>query len=168
MDKNDRYDSLIQYYAGLNDLDWLLVKAQIRAESNFDPDAKSWCNALGLSQFMRATWEEWKDGKVGISEIVDTNYSRTNPEHSIRAMCAYISWIYKYMDKNIKPMFEDTIYKNIKNNLMFASYNWGVGSVRKEIKKISWFVVAKLPKETQDYIKRIDEYYQEYKNSFTK
>lgn len=51
MEAQDRYDSLIKYYAEIYNVDWQLIKAQIKAESNFVPDAKSWCNAKGLSQF---------------------------------------------------------------------------------------------------------------------
>ena len=59
MKKDDRYDSLIKFYAeeaGFNGKDWLRFKAQIRAESNFDPDVISPVGAKGLAQFMDATW----------------------------------------------------------------------------------------------------------------
>ena len=62
----DKYDGLFKKYGAANNIDWLLLKAQVKAESNFNPNAKSPVGALGLAQFMKATWLEWQDGTPGI------------------------------------------------------------------------------------------------------
>ncbi len=58
MNAEDRYDSLFQFYAGQKAIDWLLLKAQVKRESAFDPNARSPVGAVGLAQFMPATWDE--------------------------------------------------------------------------------------------------------------
>ena len=82
MDRNDRYDSLIKYYATANELSWRLIKKLIEVESSFRPDAVSPVGAVGLAQFMPRTWTEWGNG------------FRKNPEESIRACCLYLKWLY--------------------------------------------------------------------------
>lgn len=146
----NKYDDLFKKYAKANNIDWLLLKAQVKAESNFNPNAKSPVGALGLAQFMRATWEEWKDGTAGI-QATKMLYDRTNPEHSIRAQSAYMAWLLKQAGGNI--------------DVALAMYNWGIGNVKKIIKKTGSFENAFpfLPKETRDYVSRISRFYKEYK-----
>lgn len=53
MKAEDRYDSLFRYYASEHDHDWLMLKAQVKAESAFN--AKAWnrrSGARGLAQFI--------------------------------------------------------------------------------------------------------------------
>lgn len=90
MKADDRYNSLLQYYVEREranqgaeaatwpaDL-WLLVKAQIRAESNFNPSVGSPMGAVGLMQLMPETAIE-----IGVRD-------RTNPEQSIRGGVEYL------------------------------------------------------------------------------
>jgi membrane-bound lytic murein transglycosylase F len=58
MKDENRFDDLIKKYATLHRLPWLLIKAQIWAESNFDPNAVSPCGAKGLMQLMPGTARE--------------------------------------------------------------------------------------------------------------
>lgn len=66
MTAEDRYDSLIAYYFdrtahryGFDEgVDWHLVKAQVRQESAFNPEAVSPVGARGLLQIMPGTWGE--------------------------------------------------------------------------------------------------------------
>ncbi len=153
MEAQDRYDSLIKYYAEIYNVDWQLIKAQIKAESNFVPDAKSWCNAKGLSQFMEKTWEEWADGTPGIQKI---NLPSTvlldprDPEDAIKAQCAFMAYL----------------LKNFKNNVLLslAAYNWGMGKINNLLKTIKpEQIITHLPKETSDYVARITKFFNEYK-----
>jgi soluble lytic murein transglycosylase len=162
LNKQDRYDSLIQYYSEEYGLDWLKVKAQIKAESAFDPDAISLAKAIGLAQFMRGTWEEWKDGKVGISDIVGEDYSRNNPEHSIRSMCAYLNWLTKYYHKVLENLITRPTAVD-ESHIVLASYNWGIGAVKKHIKQYGYLNRKFIPEETNKYIDRIEEFYLNYK-----
>src|SRR5690625_1610080 len=82
MTADDRYDSLIQFYAMREGLDWRLVKRLIAVESTFRPAAVSPAGAVGLAQFMPSTWSEWGKGR------------RDNPEASIDACTRYLKWLY--------------------------------------------------------------------------
>jgi len=138
MRAEDRYDSLIRYYAekvGLES-DWLQLKAQIKAESEFNPKAVSAVGAMGLGQFMKATWGEW--GKGG---------DAFNPEHNIDAQARYMKWL---------------LGRVTNWDCAFAAYNWGIGNVLKVWQDPYW--KTKLPLETKNYLVRIDTFYQEYKH----
>jgi len=150
MRPEDRYDSLIQFYADVAGLSehWLYLKAQIKAESNFDPDAVSRVGAKGLSQFMDRTWEEWKDGTPGVQGFPITKRGLLNPhdpEDVIRAQVMYMKWLLRQFDNDWEKSW--------------AAYNWGIGRV-KRITTIDW--KALLPQETKDYIRRITEYSNAY------
>jgi soluble lytic murein transglycosylase len=155
MRPDDRYDSLIRYYAQQNNLDWLMVKAQIKQESLFDPNARSAVGALGLMQFMPLTWKEWQDGNPGIQEILPTLkgllIDPRDPEDSIQAGTAYMRWLLVRFDQDIGHAL--------------AAYNWGIGNMKKLLARVGddpW--MSELPAETQKYIRKINEYYVEYQH----
>ena len=146
MTARDRYDSLFKYYGDLFGADWIYLKAQARAESDLNPNAKSPVGALGLAQFMPKTWAEWKDGTPGIQEIAkDVLDDPRNPENAIMAQAAYFANLAKHYKNNYR--------------LVFAAYNWGMGHLDKLIAQEGTDVfenlVARLPQETKDYVKRI-------------
>ncbi|MCA9748065.1 MAG: lytic transglycosylase domain-containing protein, partial [Romboutsia sp.] len=62
--------------------------AQQYQESRFKHDAKSYMGAVGVAQFMPATWN-W----VKKQEAIPQNASRTNPEHSIIAQKYYMDYL---------------------------------------------------------------------------
>jgi soluble lytic murein transglycosylase-like protein len=132
----NKYDELFQKYAG--NIDWLLLKAQVKQESRFNPKAVSKAGAKGLAQFMPATWNEWGKGDV------------FNPEASISAQARYMAWLIKYYKGDI--------------NKALAGYNYGIGNVNKKLNIEPDFSKALLlmPKETQHYVKVINQYYNEY------
>lgn len=153
MKVENRYDSLIQYYAELNQFtgqDWLRFKAQIKAESNFDPNAKSSVGALGLMQFMPATWAEWQDGTPGLQEqvaklqLVDPR----DPEDAISSGIVYMKWLLRRL----------TTWERA-----WAGYNWGIGRVLKLPDNVPWKTL--LPVETRNYIFKIDGFYEQYRKS---
>jgi soluble lytic murein transglycosylase-like protein len=134
MKQEDRYDSLFIWYANENDItDWKLLKAQVKAESAFDPLALSMAGASGLAQFMPNTFREWSD-KAGIH--MPNPY---NPEHAIACQSMYMRWL---MDQ-----FPGDIDKAL------AAYNFGIGNVK---------LHRPYPKETTDYVARIKQYRSEY------
>lgn len=148
MKKEDRYDSLFMFYGELYKIDWKLLKAQVKAESNFDPDAVSKAGAKGLAQFLKFTFEEHKDGKPGFSNL---KYPMDNklidprdPEDSILAQASFMSQLLN-------------IYKGDITKAL-AAYNWGMGNLSK------WMKVAgkRLPVETEEYIKRVLQFFKEY------
>lgn len=112
MQPQDRYDSLIQYYAENHGLDPRLIKRQIEAESSFNPRAVSPAGAMGLMQFMPATWEEWGEGGDPF-----------NPEESIKAGCRYMRYLYDRFPEIPDP---DERYR-----FALAAYNAGIGNINK-------------------------------------
>ena len=114
MNPDDRYDSLIRFYGDQVGYDWLLLKAQIKAESNFNPHAVSRAGAEGLAQFMDATWREWEDGTPGI-QPEPQEYSPFDPEDCIRAQVHYMKWLLDFCGGDIE--------------YALAAYNWGIGVV---------------------------------------
>lgn len=137
----DRYDSLFQWYAQQYKVDWLLIKAQAKAESALNPDAVNpWSGARGLAQFMERTWEEWKDGTAGIQETPPgRSLRRDDPEDAIRSMCAYMAWLLRVLNNSIVRAL--------------AAYNFGIGRV---MRGDPW------PAETREYVERIQRFHKAY------
>lgn len=140
MNPTTRYDSLFQYYGFLAGVDWRLLKAQALAESGLNPDAKSRVGALGLAQFMPATWAElvMRKGWIAPQTLVDPR----DPEDAIRAQSVYMAWLLKETG-------------NVE--LALASYNWGVGRVRRAYLDhgLTWGMVPGIPKETLEYVNKV-------------
>jgi soluble lytic murein transglycosylase-like protein len=109
--RNFKYTSLqnnIENYIGkhskINDLDPSLVRAVIRAESNYNPEAVSPAGARGLMQLMPST-----ASSLGVQDIMD-------PEENIAGGTAYL--------KSMIDMFGSV-------KLGLAAYNAGPGAVEK-------------------------------------
>lgn len=139
MKPTERYDSLFRYLSELYGFaggEWLRFKAQVAAESNFNPEAVSSVGAKGLAQFMSPTWKEWGKGR----DIY-------NPEANIDAQIRYMKWL---LDR-------------VTNwDCAYAAYNWGIGNILRVWQDPYW--KAKLPLETKNYLVHIDKFYEEYKH----
>ena len=136
MKRDDRYDSLFHWYAEQNDMDWLILKSQVKAESNFDPMARSLAGAMGLAQFMQPTFMEWSN------RLLIHSASPYNPEHAIQCQSAYMRWLLDQFAGNM--------------DRALGAYNFGVG---REQRRTQW------PQETVNYVARIKIYYSEYQGA---
>lgn len=129
----DRYDSLFKWYGLREVIDWRLLKAQVKAESAFNPKAHSPVGAEGLAQFMPATFAEW-------SRKLQLRHPDANdPEDSIACQAAYMRWLLDKLERDTERAL--------------AAYNFGIGH---ELRHDQW------PQETQDYVVRVLAYYQQY------
>lgn len=138
MRDDERYDSLIRFYAERYGRDPRQVKRQIRVESAFDPNARSSAGCVGLAQFGALTWSQWWDGDADLESppsSVEQKFERTNPELSIRNSCAYM--------RALERRFGSLI-------VALAAYNWGPGNVARWAADALGIEV--LPRETRDYI----------------
>lgn len=102
-----QYEGYVETYANKYDVDPLLILAIIKAESNFDPNAKSKSGAMGLMQLMESTAKE-------IAKKLEENFQEINlyePQTSIQIGTYYFSILLKQYHGNI--------------GLALASYNAG-------------------------------------------
>ena len=126
--------------------DWHWFKAQAIAESNLKPDAESWVGARGIMQIMPPTFEEIQ-GKNPHFTNIDT------PRWNIAAGIYYNKMLYRQWKGNLP--------EQQKLFLAFASYNAGLGNIRKAYKRSPppikrWEDIAqRAPAETRGYVKRI-------------
>ena len=148
MKAEDRYDSLLRYYAGRAGLDWRYAKAQMLQESAANPTAVSPVGARGLFQFMRNTWREWWDGTPGIQAEPPAG-SIDNPELQIQRRCDYMKWL-------LAELGGDLVRAT-------AAYNWGIGNQRAGEQRYGALWLTHAPKETRDYVERIARRFAEYR-----
>lgn len=119
-----------------------LVKAVIRQESKGDSKAESSKGAQGLMQIMPATAKEIAS-EMGLKDydIFDRETNQKMGEYYLKKML-------KAFDGDVK--------------LALAAYNWGIGNVKKAMKKHgdSWEAIKeKAPQETKAYVRNITKNY---------
>ena len=140
MELRDRYDSLFRWANRDNKVDWRYAKAQAMAESAMNPRATSHVGARGLTQFMPETWDEVMADKP----FADPD----NPEDSAEAQAKYMRRLLHYFDGDLRKAT--------------AAYNAGPGRVAKLIQKHGDFWLEYAPKETREYVPRIEKLYEQF------
>jgi len=127
------YSNLINRYAQQFGVSPDLVARVIRAESSFNPRARSHAGAMGLMQLMPATARQ-----MGVTNPWD-------PEQNIRGGTRYLAEQLRRWNGNVA--------------LALASYNAGPANVQRwvrQAKTTDWRVVKRYAfKETRDYVDKI-------------
>lgn len=143
-----KYDHYFQKYSkryfGLR-YDWTWFKAQAIAESRLNPNARSPVGARGLMQIMPRTFGEIRRANPHFDDI-------RNPKWNIAAGIYYDRYLYDRWTR-----FKDShrLY------LTFASYNAGLGGIRRALRKArkpvqGWHhVEPHAPAQTRHYLRRI-------------
>ena len=147
------YSNYVEKYSKEYEVDKYLIYAIIKAESNFNEDAKSSKGAKGLMQLMYSTA---KETAKSIDITIDEK-SIMEPETNIQIGTKYIS---KLLQK----------YNNIE--LALAAYNAGSGNVDSWINsntlKADGSDAENIPyKETNNYVRKIMRDYEIYKRLYT-
>jgi len=114
-------------------LDPYFIAGVIQQESNFNPRAVGpmtrYGTAKGLMQFIDPTWEDWGEG------------SPFDARKNILAGARYLKWL-----------MNQTGGDKAKT---LAAYNFGIGNVRRQEKKLGINWASGLPRETDEYVKQI-------------
>lgn len=148
------YTEYVEKYSQEYNVDENLVYAVIKAESNFNSDAISSKNAVGLMQLMEST-------AIEISKKVDLQYTSEELKEKLLEPEININIGTKYLSILLQK------YENIE--LSIAAYNAGIGTVNnwieKEIIKPDGSDIENIPyKETNNYVRKILRDYKIYSN----
>ena len=113
----DRYDQTFRKYSkryfGIG-YDWRVFKAQALAESQMNPNARSWVGARGLMQLMPSTYNDIQSHAPSFGSIDD-------PEWNIAAGILH--------DRDLWRRWERDSIDVDRREFMFASYNAGEGTI---------------------------------------
>ena len=147
-----QYEEYVLKYADEYQIDPLLVFAMIKAESNFNKDAVSKSNAVGLMQLMDTTAEE-------LANKLNIEYTKNvllDPETNIKLGTKYYQELYERYGNEV---------------LALAAYNAGRGKVNewisKGILKEDGSNAEDIPyRETNNYVRKILRDYEIYKELY--
>ena len=128
-DRASQYEPIIQQASKAYGVDAGLIRAVIRAESNFKNESTSPKGAMGLMQIMPETAKD-----LGIRDAYDA-------QENIMGGTRYL--------KGLLDRYRGDVPTAL------AAYNWGMGNVERRPEK--------MPRETQVYIKRIQQFMDERK-----
>jgi len=145
------YRAHINAYAARNNLEPSLIKAMIKIESKFNPDAVSRRGARGLMQIMPATAREIAENFNIENYNVEMLF---DPEINIMFGAYYIRMLLNMFDGNL--------------NMALAAYNAGMGNVEqwKYKNPMVEFEPSEIPfKETRGYVRKVQNAYKFYKGA---
>ncbi len=150
-----KYSEYVEKYSKEYNIDKYLVYAIIKAESNFEEEAKSTSNAVGLMQVMEATAFETAN-KIELSISEEDLF---NPDINIKIGLKYFTVLLEKYNNNY--------------NLAIIAYNAGIGNVDKWIQegiiKTDGTDTENVPfKETNNYVRKILRDYEIYKELYKK
>lgn len=116
--ENREYDAFIEAASRLYlpQWDWRWYRSQLEQESLLNPEAVSHAGAVGIAQFMPATWAD-------MQRELKFNGSRTDAYKAIRAGAFY--------DRKLRNAWKWKRPECDRRRLTFASYNAGLGNVIK-------------------------------------
>ena len=148
-----KYSEYVEKYADEYKIDKYMVYALIKAESNFNKNAKSSSDAVGLMQIMENTAIETAN-KMNLNVTEKDLY---NPELNIQIGLKYFADLVEKYDENY--------------SLAIIAYNAGIGNVDKWIEegdiKEDASDIENVPfKETNNYVRKILRDYQIYKDLY--
>jgi soluble lytic murein transglycosylase-like protein len=146
MDEN-QYDIFFKIYGDRYHLPSLILKAQVKAESNFDPKRVNAEGGRGLAQLRPAIWEEWS------KKLKMENASPFEPSRALECQAVYMAWLVDQTGSGEKAL---------------AAYKLGIGKLREYVERHGENWRDHLPDETQEYVNRVVAYFEEYRSTNAK
>ena len=148
-----KYSEYVEKYAEEYNMDKYMIYAIIKAESNFNENAKSSSNAIGLMQIMETTAIE----TANKMELEVTEEDLFKPELNINIGLKYFTYLLNQYNNNYP--------------LAIIAYNAGMGNVDMWIKegiiKEDGTDIENVPfKETNNYVRKILRDYEIYKGLY--
>lgn len=146
------YKEIISIYSEKYNVDENLIYAVIKAESNFNQDAISHRNAIGLMQLMEETAKD-------VAQKYEINIDSNNAKEEIKNIQNNINIGTKYLSVLLET------YGN--KEVAVAAYNAGIGTVNTWIEKgiirADGSNIENIPyKETNNYVRKILRNYKVY------
>jgi membrane-bound lytic murein transglycosylase F len=158
---SQRYDPTFKKYSRRYfgpAFDWKYFKAQGFAESELNPNAKSWVGARGLMQLMPSTYHDIASHRPEFGPI-------DQPEWNIAAGILF--------DRDLWQLWKTTVPDDERYHFMFASYNAGEGTIGRALAAATkvgppvWASVEQVAptvgrwryNETLGYVRKIDSTY---------
>lgn len=138
-----RYDILFKIYGDRYLVPWMILKAQVKAQSGFDPTKISAAGAQGLAQLMPTVWEKWS------KKLKMENTSPFDPRSALECQAAYMGWLIDQTGSGEKAL---------------AAYKLGLGKLSQCIEEHGKEWREHLPDETAAYITRVIAYFEEYRS----
>lgn len=150
------YSEYVEKYSAEYNVDENLIYAVIKAESNFDVNARSNKDAVGLMQLMETTARD-------IIKKVDLQISDNELKEELHDPDININLGTKYLSMLLEK------YNNVE--LAVTAYNAGIGTVdnwiEKGIIKPDGSDIENIPyKETNNYVRKILRDYKIYSNNY--
>ena len=151
-----KYESIVSIYHEEYNVDENLIYALIKAESNFNKDAISNKNAIGLMQLMEETAKD-----VARNNNMEMDYNNMKKE-----LCD------PYKNINVGTKYLSILIEKYGNKeIAITAYNAGIGTVdnwiEKGIIKKDGTNVEKIPyKETNNYVRKILRDYKIYEKLY--
>ena len=150
------YKEIVSIYAEKYNVDENLIFAVIKAESNFNNEAVSHKEAIGLMQIMEETAKD-------VAKKYDIKIDLNNAREDILNVQNNINIGSKYLQVLIEK------YGNIE--VALAAYNAGIGTVdnwiEKKIIKADGSDIENIPyKETNNYVRKIFRNYKIYQELY--
>jgi len=148
----------------LPEIDWRLLKAQYFQESRLDPQARSPAGAMGIAQFMPATWRE----TCGMLQY-PPEASAYDPVYAIPGGAHYMRRMRRLWSKPEVQSPEE------RHRFALASYNAGGGNIQRAWRLAGkpghwWAVEPYLPEvtgrhadETITYVARVYRWFEQLK-----
>jgi soluble lytic murein transglycosylase-like protein len=139
----NRYDMLFRIYGDRYHVPWMILKAQVKAESGFDPNKVSAGGAQGLAQLTPAVWKEWS------KKLKLENASPFDPSGALECQAAYMASLIDQTGSGEKAL---------------AAYKLGIGKVKECVEEHGEKWREHLPGEIQDYLNCVIVYFEGYRS----